>query len=79
MDHVVDGNGDLDADGGVVLLEAEVVVLDVVVLGEAAVLSLEVDLRSPEIASIAEGGFALGARNGVGGLDCGTGDGGACR
>ncbi|XWK49137.1 hypothetical protein RBB78_17595 [Tunturiibacter empetritectus] len=69
---VEEGNGDLDADGGVVLLEAEVVVLQVVELCEAAVLGLENDLRSPEVAALSEGDLTLGTRVGVGRLDGGA-------
>src|SRR5277367_6287080 len=73
MDHVVDRNGYLHSDCGVVLLEAEVVILDVGVLGETAVLSLEGDLRPPEIAVFTEGGLAFGACDGVGRVDCRAG------
>src|ERR1700758_2897229 len=74
MDHVIKRNCDLYAHGSVVLLETEVIVLNIGVLGETAVLSFEVDLWSPEIAGVAEGGLALGTRNGVGGLNCRTSD-----
>ena len=69
MGHVVEGDSDLNADRGVILLETEVVVLDVGVLGKTAVLSLEVNLGSPKVAGVAEGSLALGAGDGVGGFD----------
>ena len=74
MSFVVKGDGDLDSDGGVVLLEAKVVVLKVIELGVAAVLRVEDDLRSPEIAGFAEGSLAFGACDGVGGVDCRAGE-----
>src|SRR5258708_4906020 len=74
MSHVVKRDGDLYADGGVVLLKTEVIVLEVIELGKAAVLAVEGDLRSPEIAGFTEGGLEFGASHGVGGVDCRTGD-----
>ncbi len=74
VDGIEEGKRDLNADGGVVLLEAEVVVLKVIELCEAAVLRVEGDLRPPQIAGFAEGGLALGTGEGVGGVDGGTGD-----
>src|SRR3954470_9392716 len=73
MDQVEYGNSNLYADRSIILLEMIVVILDVRIFGETAVLSLEIDLRSPEIAGVAEGGLPLGARDSVGGLYCRTG------
>ena len=67
-------DGDLHPDSGVVLLETKVVVLEVVELGKTAILPVEGDLWSPEIASFAEGGFAFRVCNGISRIDCWTGD-----
>src|SRR5436853_4546533 len=74
MDHVEDWNSDLYADRSVILLKMRVVVLDVCIFREAAVLSLEVDLGSPEITCVAECSLPFGSCDSVGGLYCRTGD-----
>lgn len=74
MDIIEERDSDLDAHGGVVVLEVRVVVLDVGKFGEAAIFAGEEDLRTPEIACVAERGFAFGAGYRISGVDCRAGD-----
>ncbi len=70
MHHVEDGQTNLYAYAGVVVLEVPVVEVVVVVLGEAVVLRGKVDLRPPLVSRVAKRDLAFGPGNGVCRVDC---------